>query len=212
MPNRQNWLEGASADQPQAEGQGGAVVASAKTKAQLPANWRQLLGQGWELNQQGMPSRQAGRVVVVAQGQILLVAGHDFSDATHHWLFTPGGGIEAGESPAQAAARELAEETGIMVDPDRLSLLGYRQALFEFRALTCLANETFYYLHLDHKPQLNQERWTTNERSLLDGLNWYSPHNLRQLSQAGLAIYPPELVNHAAKLVTGWDDTLLKFT
>lgn len=67
MPNRQNWLEGASADQPQAEGQGGAVVASAKP--QLPANWRQLLGQGWELNQQGMPSRQAGRVVVVAQGK-----------------------------------------------------------------------------------------------------------------------------------------------
>ena len=143
---------------------------------------------------------------------MLLVAGHDFSDATHHWLFTPGGGIEAGESPAQAAARELAEETGIIVDPGALTLLGYRQARFEFRALTCLANETFYYLHLESKPQLNQEHWTTNERSLLDGLNWYSPHKLRQLSQADLAIYPPELVNHAAKLVTGWDDTLLKFT
>ena len=150
--------------------------------------------------------------MVVAQGQMLLVAGHDFSDATHHWLFTPGGGIEAGESPAQAAARELAEETGIIVDPGALTLLGYRQALFEFRALTCLANETFYYLHLERKPQLNQERWTANERSLLDGLNWYSPHKLRQLSQAGLAIYPPELVNHATKLVTGWDSTLLKFT
>ena len=213
MPNSQDWLGDASADQPQVEGQSSAVVASsAKTKPQLPANWRQLLGEGWELNQQGMPSRQAARVVVVAQGQMLLVAGHDFSDAAHHWLFTPGGGIEAGESPAQAAARELAEETGIIVDPDRLSLLGYRQALFEFRALTCLASETFYYLPLEHKPQLNQERWTANERSLLDGLNWYSPHNLRQLSQAGLAIYPPELVNHAAKLVTGWDDTLLKFT
>ncbi|MBF0972423.1 MAG: NUDIX domain-containing protein, partial [Actinomyces graevenitzii] len=73
-----------------------------------------------------MPWRQAGRVVVVAQGQMLLVAGHDFSDATHHWLFTPGGGIEAGESPVQAAARELAEETGIIVDPGALTLLGYR--------------------------------------------------------------------------------------
>jgi len=156
MPNSQNWLEGASADQPQAEGQGGAVVASAKSKPQLPANWRQLLGQGWELNQQGMPSRQAGRVVVVAQGQMLLVAGHDF-------LFTPGGGIEAGESPAQAAARELAEETGIIVDPGALTLLGYRQARFEFRALTCLANETFYYLHLERKP-LDHQRALTARR------------------------------------------------
>ena len=211
MPNSQNGLDDAAAGR-QCAPDSAVVVPGAKSKPQLPTNWRQLLGQGWELNQQGMPWRQAGRVVVVAQGQMLLVAGHDFSDATHRWLFTPGGGIEAGESPAQAAARELAEETGIIVDPGALTLLGYRQALFEFRALTCLANETFYYLHLDHKPQLNQERWTTNERSLLDGLNWYSPHNLRQLSQAGLAIYPPELVNHATKLVTGWDDTLLKFT
>ena len=211
MPSSQNGLDDAAAGR-QCAPDSAVVVPGAKSKPQLPANWRQLLGQGWELNQQGMPLRQAGRVVVVAQGQMLLVAGHDFSDATHHWLFTPGGGIEAGESPAQAAARELAEETGIIVDPGALTLLGYRQALFEFRALTCLANETFYYLHLDHKPQLNQERWTTNERSLLDGLNWYSPHKLRQLSQEGLAIYPPELVNHAAKLVTGWDGTLLKFT
>lgn len=210
MPNSHNGLDDAAGRQCAPDS--AVVVPGAKSKPQLPANWRQLLGQGWELNQQGMPSRQAGRVVVVAQGQMLLVAGHDFSDATHHWLFTPGGGIEAGESPAQAAARELAEETGIIVDPGALTLLGYRQARFEFRALTCLANETFYYLHLERKPQLNQERWTANERSLLDGLNWYSPHNLRQLSQAGLAIYPPELVNHATKLVTGWDSTLLKFT
>lgn len=211
MPSSQSGLDDAAAGR-QCAPDSAVVVPGAKSKPQLPTNWRQLLGQGWELNQQGMPWRQAGRVVVVAQGQMLLVAGHDFSDATHRWLFTPGGGIEAGESPAQAAARELAEETGIIVDPGALTLLGYRQALFEFRALTCLANETFYYLHLDHKPQLNQERWTANERSLLDGLNWYSPHKLRQLSQAGLAIYPPELVNHAAKLVTGWDSTLLKFT
>lgn len=210
MASSQNGLDDAAGRQCAPDS--AVVVPGAKSKPQLPANWRQLLGQGWELNQQGMPWRQAGRVVVVAQGQMLLVAGHDFSDATHHWLFTPGGGIEAGESPAQAAARELAEETGIIVEPGALTLLGYRQALFEFRALTCLANETFYYLHLERKPQLNQERWTANERSLLDGLNWYSPHKLRQLSQAGLAIYPPELVNHATKLVTGWDSTLLKFT
>lgn len=36
----------------------------------------------------------------------------------------PGGKPEAGESAAQTAARELAEEVGIVVAPERLELLG----------------------------------------------------------------------------------------
>ncbi|MFF1253624.1 NUDIX domain-containing protein [Pseudarthrobacter sp. NPDC058329] len=36
----------------------------------------------------------------------------------------PGGKPEAGESAVQAAARELAEEVGIVLDPRRLQLMG----------------------------------------------------------------------------------------
>ena len=36
----------------------------------------------------------------------------------------PGGKPEAGETPAEAAARELQEEVGIVLAPDRLDLLG----------------------------------------------------------------------------------------
>lgn len=36
----------------------------------------------------------------------------------------PGGHVEAGESPAAAAARELAEETGFVLDPGVLRLFG----------------------------------------------------------------------------------------
>src|SRR5690349_17223825 len=39
------------------------------------------------------------------------------------WCF-PGGGIEAGETPREGAARELAEETGIVVAADSLHDLG----------------------------------------------------------------------------------------
>lgn len=35
----------------------------------------------------------------------------------------PGGAREPGEQPAQSAARELAEEVGVSLDPDQLSLL-----------------------------------------------------------------------------------------
>jgi 8-oxo-dGTP pyrophosphatase MutT (NUDIX family) len=39
------------------------------------------------------------------------------------WCF-PGGGVERGEEPVDAAVRELAEETGVVVEPDDLTDLG----------------------------------------------------------------------------------------
>lgn len=56
----------------------------------------------------------AGVVVVDDAGRVLLVQrGHEPSRG--RWSL-PGGKVEAGETPAEAAAREVAEETGLIVD------------------------------------------------------------------------------------------------
>jgi 8-oxo-dGTP diphosphatase len=57
-----------------------------------------------------------------ADGRVLLAerANTGFSDGQ---LGIPGGRLEAGESVAAGAARELAEETGVAVDPAGLELL-----------------------------------------------------------------------------------------
>lgn len=66
------------------------------------------------------PSRVecAGAVVRDATGRLLLVRrGHEPSRGL--WSL-PGGRIEAGETPAEAAAREVREETGLEVEVGRL--------------------------------------------------------------------------------------------
>ena len=61
-----------------------------------------------------MPGATA--VVINEAGQVLL---HRRSDNGRWWL--PGGAIDPGEEPAQAVAREVWEETGVRVVPERIS-------------------------------------------------------------------------------------------
>jgi 8-oxo-dGTP pyrophosphatase MutT (NUDIX family) len=44
----------------------------------------------------------------------------------HEWAL-PGGHIEPGETPARAGIREVAEETGVYVDPSTVMMLGTTQ-------------------------------------------------------------------------------------
>ena len=59
--------------------------------------------------------RRAARVVLLDPNNcVLLLAAHDPADASKgSWWEIPGGGIDRGESSAEAARRELYEETGL---------------------------------------------------------------------------------------------------
>jgi ADP-ribose pyrophosphatase YjhB (NUDIX family) len=60
----------------------------------------------------GLPVRHAGRVVLLDPDErVLLMRYDDDPPGGRHWS-TPGGGLNPGESYAEAAGRELTEETG----------------------------------------------------------------------------------------------------
>lgn len=62
--------------------------------------------------------RESVRILVVDNdGFLLLLHTRDPARPEIEWWELPGGGIEPGESPAEAAARELYEETGIVAAP-----------------------------------------------------------------------------------------------
>jgi len=71
-------------------------------------------------------ARRAARVLLLdgdARVLLLRFVFHDVHVAefgSHGWC-APGGGVEAGESLADAAARELREEVGLAVDPGELA-------------------------------------------------------------------------------------------
>lgn len=69
---------------------------------------------GIELQRHAIEPRVSARAVVVDQeGRILLIR-HSDNDRVFHVL--PGGRVEPGETAAEAARREVHEETGLQVD------------------------------------------------------------------------------------------------
>ncbi|HET9257284.1 MAG TPA: NUDIX domain-containing protein [Pseudonocardiaceae bacterium] len=66
---------------------------------------------------QGAPApRVSARVLLLDQAdRVLLLHVRDPAEPERHWWELPGGGVEPSETLAQAAIRELAEETGIVL-------------------------------------------------------------------------------------------------
>ncbi len=62
-----------------------------------------------------------GAAVVVVDGSEVLLVERAVDPWAGEWTI-PGGHVETGESPREAAARELREETGLEVAPDRLAI------------------------------------------------------------------------------------------
>ena len=55
-------------------------------------------------------------VVLIEDGKVALIERHR---AGKHYFVFPGGGVDAGETPEQAAIREMEEETGLRVTVQR---------------------------------------------------------------------------------------------
>lgn len=177
----------------------------------FPPNGENPLGSDWPIDQDGYPGRHAARIVAFdSRGRILLISGHDFSDPTHRWWFTPGGGIEDGETRAQAALREFKEETGITLNLDQLQgPVLYRESLLKFRKLWAIQAEHYFLVRLNtDAPRAFPAQWTSSEKQLLEDIRWVPLTELAHLAEQE-TIYPNRLPELAQQWASGWDGNCL---
>lgn len=166
------------------------------------------LGPGWSRRADGTAHRQAARVLVFdTAGRVLLVRGHDADQVDRTWWFTIGGGIEPGETPRQAAVRELQEETGITAaEDDLIGPVLRRCAEFDFFAETVCQDEVFFLAHLDQAEEVTTAGWTEVERRFMDEVKWWQPAELAHLE---VEIFPQRLPELASRWSHGWDGVVL---
>ena len=136
--------------------------------------------------------RRAARVLLVddARRVLLLHGGDPTAPERGTWWFTPGGGIERSESPAQAAARELAEETGLRVVAGALGApVHERTTQFRFAAREYRQSEHYFLLRVPA-----HEVDTDGAGAVVDpgviGHRWWSPGELRATEER---VFPEEL-------------------
>lgn len=144
--------------------------------------------------------RDAARVLLIDErDRLLLLQGRDRTrPEAGTWWFTPGGGIDAGESAEAAARRELAEETGIALDALGPVVFS-RTTEFDFEHDRYRQREVFFLARTTARPAV-PAKWTEIERRSLLGARWWP---LADLERAGEPIYPEGLVALVRDLLAG---------
>jgi 8-oxo-dGTP pyrophosphatase MutT (NUDIX family) len=90
--------------------------------------------------------RRTARVLLVDDaGRLLLFCDSDPGLPGTTWWITPGGGVEPGETDLEGAVREVAEETGLAVDPDRFrGPLARRHVRHGYTDVVVVQDEVFF--------------------------------------------------------------------
>ncbi|MFT3888866.1 MAG: NUDIX domain-containing protein [Arachnia sp.] len=93
--------------------------------------------------------RAAARVVVLAGDEVLLQGDTDPGLPGSRFWQTPGGGIDPGETPTDAAVRETYEETGLRIAPDDLEgPVAHRVVTHGYSDRILVQEETFFLLRV----------------------------------------------------------------
>ena len=137
--------------------------------------------------------RRAARVLLVdGAGRTLLLHGGDPARPGQRWWFTPGGGLDDGETLAEGAARELYEETGLRVDPAELGDPVWHEITeFSYRARSYRQEQDFFLLRVAEW-QVDRAGMDEEEQETITEHRWWSAAEIEASDEQ---IFPRELAD-----------------
>lgn len=143
-------------------------------------------------DQLALRRRPAARLLVLdPAGRVLLFrfAHPGGVPATSDYWATPGGGVDEGETFAEAAKRELYEETGIVAPITELAGVEREFRMQMLDGEMVLAQERYFAVRVDSQV-LSTEHWTELEKQIMTEHRWWSMDELRDTTEL---VFPPNL-------------------
>jgi 8-oxo-dGTP pyrophosphatase MutT (NUDIX family) len=131
--------------------------------------------------------------------EVLLIHARDPDEPGHHWWELPGGGQDPGEKLEDTARREIAEETGLLLDEVGRKLWT-RESRFTYRGREHHRFDHVYLARTDCDVPQVALRHTANERAGLIERRWWS---VGALSECVDKLLPAELPDLLQMLLDG---------
>jgi 8-oxo-dGTP pyrophosphatase MutT (NUDIX family) len=148
----------------------------------------------------GPVTRDTGRALIVdPAGRALMIRGQDPDDLPRGgFWFTPGGGLDPGESIEQGTKRELYEELGLVVD-----ILGpvvmTRRDRFLLAGVLYEQSEVIHLVEVTEAFEPRPLGLTTLELRVIKEFRWFSAEEIRRLDEDSYPLALASLLDQLAE-------------